>query len=168
MSHVSPLELADLYLAGADALRAAVVGMTREQIAARPIPGTWSTLQVLCHLADFEPVFAERMKRVIALSDAPPLLLAADENDFARELRYADRDADEELAVIESTRRQMARIISRLTKDQLQRTGVHSKKGVITLEQVIRTATGHVAHHLRFIADKRAALGLEGGRAVLS
>ena len=60
-------QLIDSYLAGARTLRQAVAGMSREQLRARPIPGKWSTLEVVCHLADFEPVFADRMKRVIAL-----------------------------------------------------------------------------------------------------
>ena len=38
---------------------------------------------VVCHIADFEPVLVERMKRIIALGDTP-LLLAADENLFIK------------------------------------------------------------------------------------
>ena len=46
----TPADLADAYLQGAADLRAAVAGMTREQFVARPVPGKWSTLEVLCHL----------------------------------------------------------------------------------------------------------------------
>ena len=49
-------------------MRRAVSGMTPEQLLARPIPGRWSTLEVVCHLADFEPIYADRMKRV-----SPPI-----------------------------------------------------------------------------------------------
>src|SRR5262249_35433982 len=86
---MTPPELADAYAKGAADLRAAVTGMTREQFVARPVPGRWSTLEVLCHLADFEPVFAERMKRIIALGPTP-LLVAADEKLFTKELKYHD------------------------------------------------------------------------------
>lgn len=152
-------DLADNYLRGPAELRAAVAGMTRDQLVARPIPGRWSTLEVVAHLADFEPVFVERMKRVLAYDD-PPQLLAADENLFFQSLRYHDRDAAEELAVVEATRASAARLIRGLTPAQLARTGVHSLKGPMTLEQVIRTVTGHIAHHVPFIHEKRAALGL--------
>jgi hypothetical protein len=47
--------------------------MTRDQLLARPVPGKWSTQEVVCHLADYEAVYADRMKRVIAL-DEPELL----------------------------------------------------------------------------------------------
>ena len=49
--------------------------MTQEQLIARPIPGKWSTLEVVCHLADFEIVYADRIKRVIAENE--PTLSAA-------------------------------------------------------------------------------------------
>lgn len=156
----TPKELADAYLAGVAQLRAALKGMTREQFLARPVPGKWSTLEVVCHLADFDPILVERMKRIIAFNKDVPLLLVADENPFAAELKYHDRDLEEELAVIESTRKQMARIIRSLTPEQLQLTGNHSKKGLQTLEKVIQTATNHIPHHLPFIAEKRKALGV--------
>jgi hypothetical protein len=155
----SPQELADQYLAGAAQLRAAVAGMSREQLVARPVAGRWSTLEVVCHIADFEPILVERMKRIIALSADVPLLLAADENQFVKELKYHERDVEEELAVVEATRRQMARIIRGLTPAQLQLTGNHNKKGLQTLEKVIQMATGHIVHHLPYVAEKRKALG---------
>jgi hypothetical protein len=155
----TPNELADQYLAGAAALRAAVAGMTREQLLARPVAGKWSTLEVVCHVADFEPILAERMKRIIAYGKSTPLLLAADENPFAAQLKYHDRDLEEELAVIESTRKQMARVIRALAPEQLQLVGNHSLKGLQTLEKVVQTATNHIPHHLPFIAEKRKALG---------
>ncbi|QDU22971.1 DinB family protein [Urbifossiella limnaea] len=151
-------DLAENYLRPLADLRAAVAGMTREQVVARPVAGRWSTLEVLAHLADFEPVFVERMKRILAY-DSPPLA-AADENLFFAALRYHDRDAAEELAVIEATRASAARLIRSLSAEQLARTGVHSTRGPQTLEQVIRSVTGHVAHHLPFVREKRAALGL--------
>ncbi len=156
----SPNELADQYIAGVAQIRAAVAGMTREQLLARPIAGKWSTLEVVCHLADFEPILAERMKRIIAYGKETPLLLAANENPFAAELKYHDRDLEEELMVIEGTRRQMARVIRALTPEQLQLVGVHSLKGLQTLEKIIQTTTNHIPHHLPFIVEKRKALGV--------
>ena len=155
----TPLELADQYLAGVTELRKAVAGMTREQLAARPVAGRWSTLEVVCHLADFDPILADRMKRIIAMGDTP-LLLAADENQFLRTLGYQDRDIENELALIEATRRQMAAVIRTLKPEQLQLAGCHNKNGLVTLERLIQTAINHIPHHLKFVAEKRKALGL--------
>jgi hypothetical protein len=154
----TPVELADQYLAGVAALRKAVAGMTREQVVARPVAGRWSTLEVVAHIADFEPILADRMKRIIALGEVP-LLLVADENLYAKALGYQDRDVEDELTLVESVRRQMAKVIRALKPEQLELTGCHSKKGLVTLGQVIQTATNHIPHHIPFIAEKRKALG---------
>src|SRR6266568_122720 len=130
----SPNELADQYLAGAAQLRKAVAGMTRQQLLARPVAGKWSTLEVLCHLADFDPILADRMKRVIA--EDRPALLGADEKRFAAALAYHDRDAEEELAIIDKTRSQMGRILRKLPDSASQRVGVHNERGDVTLERL--------------------------------
>ncbi|HXG10256.1 MAG TPA: DinB family protein [Gemmataceae bacterium] len=151
-------QLIDTYLDGARMLREAVAGMSREQLLARPVPGKWSTLEVVCHLADFEPIFADRMKRVIALDR--PMLVGADENRFVAALAYHDRDLDEELTIIDQTRRQMARILRTLPAEALARVGVHNERGPRTLEDLLTTAINHIPHHVKFIWEKRRALGL--------
>jgi uncharacterized damage-inducible protein DinB len=149
-------QMIDNYLAGVQTLRQAVAGMTREQLLARPVAGKWSTLEVVCHLADFEPILADRMKRVIA--EDRPALLSADENRFAAALAYHDRDAEEELALVDQTRRQLARILRAQPPEVLTRVGVHNQAGPRTLEQLLSGATKHIIHHVQFIADKRHAL----------
>jgi uncharacterized damage-inducible protein DinB len=156
MSALTPL--IDAYLAGAQTLRQAVAGMSREQVVARPVAGKWSTLEVVCHLADFDPILADRMKRVIA--EDRPTLVGADENRFAAALAYHARDMDEELTIIDRTRSQLARILRTLPDEALARVGVHNERGPRTLEQLLTTATNHIPHHVKFIAEKRRALGL--------
>jgi hypothetical protein len=153
-------ELIDSYLGGPPALRRAVAGMNREQLLARPVPGKWSTLEVVCHLADFEPILADRMKRVIA--EDRPTLVGADENRFAAALAYHARDLEEELTLIERTRSQLARILRTLRPEALSRVGIHNERGPRTLEQLLTTVTGHIPHHLKFIEEKKKALGLAG------
>jgi hypothetical protein len=148
----------DSYLAGIQTLRQAVAGMALEHLLARPVPGKWSTLEVVCHLADFDPICADRMKRVIA--EDRPTLLAADENLFASALAYHQRDLEEELTLIEQTRRQMARILGTLPLEALDRVGVHNQRGPRTLADLLTTATAHIPHHVQFILEKRWALGL--------
>jgi hypothetical protein len=86
--------------------------------------------------------------------------LGADENRFAACLCYHDRDLEEELGLIERTRSQMARILARQPAEALGRRGVHNERGPRTLEQLLLTASQHIPHHLRFVAEKRRALGL--------
>lgn len=151
-------ELLREYLAGPKLLRDAVAGMTPEQLKARPIAGKWSTLEVVSHLADFDPILADRMKRVIA--EERPSLIGADENHFAAALAYDRRELEEELRIIELTRSQMGKILATLPDAALSRIGVHSERGERTLEQLLTGTTRHIEHHLVFIREKRKALGL--------
>jgi uncharacterized damage-inducible protein DinB len=152
-------EMIENYLAGPKTLRDAVKGMNPEQLKARPVAGKWSTLEVVCHLSDFDPILADRMKRVISHDN--PTLLGADENLFAAKLAYHDRNLEEELNVIENTRKQLARVLRQLPDPAFQRVGNHNERGPITLERWLTIATNHIPHHVNFILEKRRALGLK-------
>jgi uncharacterized damage-inducible protein DinB len=152
--------LIDQYLAGPEALKKAIAGMSRDQLLARPIAGKWSTQEVVCHLADFDPILADRMKRIIA--EDKPQLLGANENHFAAALAYPDRNLEEDLQIISLTRSQMARILRTLPAETWQRVGTHNERGPLTLERIVTLAANHIPHHLKFIAEKRQALGLPG------
>ena len=150
--------LIDRYLAGPARLQEAVAGMTADQLRARPIAGKWSTLEVVCHLADFEPIYADRMKRVLA--EDQPRIMSGDPDLFAAKLAYHERDVEEELTLIDVQRRQMARILRTVSAADFQRAGVHSSDGPLTLETLLTRISGHIDSHLPFIADKRRALGI--------
>ena len=151
-------EMINDYLAGVETLKKSVAGMSREQLLARPVPGKWSTLEVVCHMVDSDQAWIHRLKRVI--SEERPLLIGYDETRFAVSLAYHQRDLEEELAIFELSRQQMARILRTLPAEALARTGVHSERGLCTLEEMLQVEIDHVPHHVKFIVDKRRALGL--------
>lgn len=148
----------DDYAAGPQLLRDAVKGMTREQVMARPVAGKWSTLELVCHIADFEIVGADRIKRVIA--ENKPTLPDGDENLFAKGLAYHSRELDEELQVIGSIRAQVARILRTLKDEDFARIGNHSAAGPMTLSQFVERGANHIKHHVKFVQEKRKALGI--------
>ncbi len=150
--------LIDEYVAGAHKLREAVRGMTREQLVARPVPGKWSTLEVVCHIADFEPVYADRIKRTLAEDE--PTVFGGDPDRFAARLAYHSRDLEEELSLVEAVRRHVARILRTVPPEDFARCCRHNQRGPLTLEQLLRSVTEHIPHHIRFIAEKRQALGV--------
>lgn len=149
-------ELIENYLAGPQKLRAAVSGMTEAQLDAKPVPGKWSTRQVVCHVADCEVVYADRMKRVIAEDN--PTMPDLDPHAFATGLAYDQRDVQEELQLIEAIRRHVGRILRILESGWFQRTGNHSTDGPLTLETLLQRITNHIPHHIKFIEEKRAAM----------
>ena len=154
-------QLTDAYLAGARALRQTVAGMSRDQSRAHPVPGKWSAVQLACHLADIDAIDADRMKRVIA--EDRPTLIDADQDRFAAALAYHERDLEEEVFLVEHTRRQMARILRTLPDSALARAADYRIGGRVeerTLEQLLNKTIRHFAHHLPFLLAKRKALGL--------
>jgi uncharacterized damage-inducible protein DinB len=148
----------DLFLSAPVALRRSVADMTREQLLARPVPGKWSTLEVVCHLVDSDQAWCHRLKRVIA--EEKPLLIGYDESHFTKNLFYQERDLEEELALLEAMRRQMAQILRSVPEPAWHRTGIHNERGLVTLAEMLDLETEHVAHHVRTIVEKRRALGL--------
>ncbi len=155
---MSVADLIAAYERGVEELRGAVAGMTNEQLRARPVAGKWSTLEVVCHIADCEQFFADRLKRTVAMDR--PLLLGADGFRYPEPLRYQEHDLDEELELVAVTRRQMVRALRLVVADAWQRTAVHSETGLLTLRQLLLHAINHLRHHLRFVAEKRAALAV--------
>jgi uncharacterized damage-inducible protein DinB len=152
------------YLDGPKILRRAVAALSQEQLRARPVAGRWSTLEVVCHLADFEPIYADRMKRVIATDR--PLLLSAGREQFTLSLAYHERDVEEELALIDLTRCQMGRILRTVAEASWDRVGIYRHDGQEeerNLQLLLETITNHIPHHVAFIREKRQALGMPAG-----
>jgi hypothetical protein len=150
--------LIERYADGARLLREAVRGMSREQIVARPIAGKWSTLEVICHIADFDIVGADRIKRAIA--ENHPTLQDGDEKAFAARLAYHDRDLEEELQVIGTIRAQVTRILRTIKDEDFARVGNHTAAGPLTVQQLVERTANHLPHHVKFIEEKRKALRL--------
>jgi uncharacterized damage-inducible protein DinB len=158
---LGPAELVAAYERGIDDLRAAVAGMTPEQVLARPISGKWSTQECVGHLADTEIFFTDRIVRTIAMDR--PLLMSADEKGYIARLDYQGFDLAEQLALFTALRRHAARILKAQPAEAWSRTAVHSQSGLVTLRQLVLQAVRHLRHHLPFIAEKRAARAREVG-----
>jgi len=151
---ITVADLISAYEKGIGDLRVAVAGMTGEQLRSRPVAGKWSALEVVCHIADCEQFFADRMKRTVAMDR--PLLLGADGFHYSEPLHYKEHDLNEELDLVAITRRQMTRTLRLVAPDAWQRTAVHSETGLVTLRQLLLHAINR--HHLRFVAKKRAMM----------
>jgi hypothetical protein len=147
----------DRYSMGGDRMADALPGLTSDQRTAKPIPGKWSIAECICHLTDFDAILADRMKRIIALES--PFLLAADESLFHQRLLYHVRDLDAEIELSRLLRKQMTAILRSLRDDDFERKGIHNEAGPMTLLDVLKKASWHVEHHMKFVEEKRIALG---------
>jgi hypothetical protein len=132
--------------------------MTVEQLLARPVAGKWSTHEVLCHLSDTELLYADRIKRVLVENE--PTLFGMDPDVHVPRLALPERVVEQELRLIELVRAQMGHILRSITPADFQRVGHHSEAGPLTLQTLLERVTNHIPHHVRFIQEKRSALGL--------
>jgi uncharacterized damage-inducible protein DinB len=150
-------DLVEQYAAGADRMAQAIAGLSRDDLAALPVPGTWSIQQIVLHLMDSDLISSDRMKRVIA--EATPTLIGFDETAFARGLFYEALDAGLAADIFAKNRRLTAEILRRVPDEAFDRFGTHSERGRVTLTQLVQGMVDHLEHHLRFLLDKRRLIG---------
>src|SRR5271166_1558831 len=124
-------QLIEDYVAGGNRLRAAVAGLSREDLIARPGPGDWSILELVIHLTDSDSIAIDRMKRML-IEDDPPLLYA-DENAYIRRLAPHEQSLEDALTLFEVGRRQFARVLRGLPDEAFKRRGIHNRRGAITV-----------------------------------
>jgi uncharacterized damage-inducible protein DinB len=148
--------LIEAYSGGAKLLGNALRRAANADLDARPIAGQWSIREVVCHLADAEIIYADRMKRILA--EENPTFFEADPDRFGPALHCPRRPLDKELAVVEAIRAHMLPILQSCSADDFQRTGVHSRDGQMTLQTLLERMTAHIPHHVAFIEAKLRAL----------
>ena len=148
----------DRFAAGGPILVQAAAGLPPEAATAHQGPGAWSLAEVIAHLLDSDLVLADRMKRVIAEDN--PTLIQFDENAWIARLKSDAMPPDESAALFALHRTWMTRVLRSLDEADYARTGVHTELGSLTLAGILAKAVNHLDHHLKFVYDKRARLGL--------
>ncbi len=154
------LKVIDRYEAGGKKLARAVEGLTEQDLRWKPTDssvGSWSIHQIVIHLLDSELAGGDRIRRLIAQDN--PLLVAWDENQYMQRLFYDDQPVSDAIAMIDLYRRNVTRILRKLPLEAFARTGIHTERGKLSLEEQVRITAAHVEHHLKFILAKRQKLG---------
>lgn len=144
------------------ALRQAVAGLTREQLATPEAPGKWSVVEVARHLADSEVVAAWRYRMILAHDR--PAITGYDQDAWCEQLGYVENDIEAVLEDFAALRRMNLRLLAGTTPEQRARVGVHSERGEESVAHTMRLYAGHDIVHLRQIARIRAAVA-GGSRA---
>lgn len=149
--------LIDRFAADADVPLRAIEGLTKQDLLAVPVPGKWSIQQLIVHLMDSHVTAAWRMRKIIA--EENPLITAYDESRFVERLQYDATDAKMAAEIFRLVQRMTADVLRALPDDAFKRTGIHTENGKVTLESMLNGYIGHVDHHMKFLRDKRKALG---------
>jgi uncharacterized damage-inducible protein DinB len=153
-------KLIDDFAGGGEQLRLAVAGLTAEALRTRCAPGVWSIHEVVIHLADSDAIAIDRMKRM--LTDDNPTQLNADETAYIERLFPHEQSLDDALTLVDLGRRQFACVLRRLPDEAFARVATHELGGRRTLAEMLASYTEHLAHHVRFIREKRANLTAGG------
>lgn len=159
-----PRELAQLdrnrievFSAGGQQLVQAFAGLSREDLLAVPIPGTWSLQQIAIHMLESDLIGCDRMKRIACMDK--PLLIGYDESAFAC-LPGVDRlDVAEACQMFDKNRQMMATMLRAFPDAAFERWGIHNEIGKVTLAEMVDKYVHHLEGHLVHVYKKRGLLG---------
>jgi hypothetical protein len=128
-------------------LAKALKAFSTEALARAPQPGKWSAIEIACHLRDIDRLYAERVSKA-AFSERPPFWMM-DNARVSERLRYREAEAG---AVVKEHRRRredLLALLRSLPHPAWQRTGLHPKRGELSIEQLAVVIADHDDSHLR-------------------
>jgi len=145
--------LLERYRRGPELLAVVLTGVFGEEEDYVPAPGKWSIRQIAAHLADAELVGAHRFRLVIAEDN--PILMAFDQDAWARNLDYARRKPKQSLETFRRIRAENYDLLKGLPETAFERAGNHTENGPMTLLRLLDGYAGHAETHARQLQEIR-------------
>ncbi|GAB4469822.1 MAG: hypothetical protein OHK0029_42540 [Armatimonadaceae bacterium] len=138
-------------------LEALLQGITEDEADRRPDPERFTIREAVAHLADWEPIWRERLTAIAEKEH--PHLPGYDEGQFAIDHDYAHSIVAEQAAIFASERAQLAAYLREIPEEVWGKTGVHGEMGEITFTELVTLLLAHDGYHLKQIAEYRQAAG---------
>ena len=139
------------------ALRAAVSGLSDQQLETPYRPGGWTVRQVVHHVADSHMNGLTRTK--LALTEDNPTIKPYDEAAWA-ELADARLPIDSSLTIIDGIHRRWVQVLRSLSAEQFGRTFVHPEHGkTMTIGYQVQDYGWHSRHHVAHVTALRQREG---------
>jgi len=148
--------LIEKYAAGYQAVMNALEGFPAESLTAHAIPGKWSAREIIHHLADSESTSAIRLRKLLA--EDQPLIQGYDQDQFARKLKYNERDIAPSLEAFRAARATTTQLLTLMSEEEWKREGVHSESGRYTVEDWLTIYAAHAHNHAAQIQRLRDTL----------
>ena len=131
-------------------IAAAVSGLSDKILLFKPSPEKWCILEILCHLADMEILYAYRSRQMLADKDAT--IAPIDQDAWARNLGYLETPANEMVALYGLNRHHNLRLLRRLKAADLEKSAYHPElKRPVTVAEYIGMLVRHGPNHLEQI-----------------
>jgi hypothetical protein len=123
-----------------------IIKLNDRQIQQHVVKGKWSIHEQIAHLAKYQPVFIDRIRKIL-LMDNPSFEVYNAEEDDGFEI-YCAFTTYELLKKISTDREIIYNLVTKLSPDKLDRTGVHPKYGKLNIIEWSEFFVLHEAHHL--------------------
>jgi hypothetical protein len=147
--------LIETYAAGPARLREALAAVPEKARKWRPRRGKWSVHEIVCHCADAETNGAARIRYLLA--EPSPLLVAYDQDAWAKRLDYHEQPLQPALQTVEAVRATTSALIRRLPKSAWSKKGRHTESGTYSAEGWLRIYAEHLHKHADQIERNLAA-----------
>jgi hypothetical protein len=138
-------------------LAAELKGITDAAAMLRPEDGGWCIKEIVGHLRDTAEVEHKRLYMMSTQTD--PVLEPYDQDAFARDHGYMERDIDEMLDGFRSIRGKTVQLLTTLVNWNWARTGQHLETGRVSIRQMVEDMVEHEAKHLAEIHRRLAVAG---------
>jgi hypothetical protein len=135
-------------------LEAALAGATEAQLSRPYREGGWNSRQVVHHLADSHMNAYLRAKKVV--TEENPTLQPYDQDVWASHADGSTGPLEPSLAILRGLHARWAAFLKSLPEAAWARTAFHPERGNITLEDLLKTYSGHGEKHVGHI---RAGIG---------
>ncbi|WP_448698555.1 DinB family protein [Mucilaginibacter sp. AW1-3] len=127
-------------------IAALISGIDKERLLKRPAPDKWNVHDNITHLAKYQPVFIERINKILS-SNRPSFgrYNADDDPEFETWRKLPVNDLVDR---IETDRQAIIKLITGLSEEELSRVGIHLKYGNLNILKWTEFFVLHEAHHL--------------------
>ncbi len=138
-------------------LRAAVEGLSTEQLDTPYRLGGWTVRQVIHHVPDSHINSYCRFK--LALTEDEPQIKPYDEARWAELSDSQATPVEVSLALLENLHRRWVTLLGSMTEDDFKRAFRHPELGLVRLDQNLSLYAWHGSHHTAQIAALRNRMG---------
>ena len=138
-------------------LRAAVSGLSEEQLDTPYRPGGWTVRQVVHHVPESHMNAFIRFK--LALTEDRPTIKPYDEAAWANLEDARTTPIETSLSLLESLHDRWVRILNAMSPSDFSRELNHPENGIMNLDQVLALYDWHGKHHVAHITGLRERSG---------
>jgi uncharacterized damage-inducible protein DinB len=159
-STVSPDDRTKFFRQISDAparMRAAVTGLSDDQLNTPYRPGGWTVRQVVHHVPDSHLNSYVRFR--LALTEDDPPIKAYYEDRWAELPDARTAPVEDSLALLESLHRRWGALLGSLTDQDWKKTFKHPELGPVSLEKNAALYAWHGRHHVAHITGLRERMG---------